>query len=106
MISIPLGRITVATAGTPVPVTLTSPQLAKTQSGLVASIVASADPASAGNVFVKQAGSTIAAIPPPNGGHAEHWETPECDGNAINPTVYSLDAATNGDGAFVTLWVE
>jgi hypothetical protein len=57
-------------------------------------------------VYVKQGGVTLAALPKPTGGYPLPWATPGCDRNVLVPTVFALDAATNGDGAYVTLWVE
>jgi hypothetical protein len=48
---------------------------------------------------------TLATLPKPSG-VAFPWSTARCDRNVINPLAYSIDAATNGDGAFVTVWVE
>ena len=42
----------------------------------------------------------------PTGGYPLPWSTPKCGRNRITPTTFALDAATNGDGAYVTLWVE
>jgi hypothetical protein len=106
MQSIPLGKIAVPTAGTPVPITLTAAQQAMlSAAGLCAKVEAYPDPAATGTVYVKQAGVTLAALPKPTN-VVQPWSTGECDRNVINPLGYQIDAATNGDGAFVTVWVE
>ena len=106
MQSIPLGKIAVPTAGTPVPITLTAAQLAiLSPAGLCAKVEAYPDPAATGTVYVKQAGVTLAALPKATN-VVQPWSTGDRDRNVINPLAYSIDAATNGDGAFVTVWVE
>ncbi len=106
MQSIPLGKIAVPTAGTPVPITLTAAQQAMlSAAGLCAKVEVWPDANAAGNVFVKQNSVTLATLPKPSG-VAFPWSTPPCGGNTINPGAYQIDAATNGDGAFVTVWVE
>lgn len=105
MLAIPLGRINVATAGIPLPVTLTAAQQAMlSPAGLCAKVEVYPDPAASSTVYVKQAGVTLAALPKPSG-VVMPWSTPDHDRNIINPLTYQIDAATNGDGAFVTLWV-
>jgi hypothetical protein len=89
-----------------VPITLTAAQAAQLPpSGLVCKVEVWPDANAAGNVFVKQNSVTLATLPKPSG-VAFPWSTPPCGGNVINPLAYSIDAATNGDGAFVTVWVE
>ena len=106
MQSIPLGRIAVPTAGTPVPITLTAAQQALlSPAGLCAKVEAYPDPAATGTVYVKQAGVTLAALPKATNVVAP-WSTGDRDRNVINPLAYQIDAATNADGVFVTLWVE
>lgn len=106
MTAIPLGRVNVPSAGTPVPITLTAAQQAMlSAAGLCAKVEAYPDPAATGTVYVKQAGVTLAALPKPTN-VVQPWSTPENDRNVINPLAYQIDAATNGDGAFVTVWVE
>ena len=65
-----------------------------------------------GVVFVKV--SNGAAVPTtailadlqvPANGATGHWSLSE-SGNSLNPLAFSLDVATSGDGAYVTLWVE
>jgi len=74
--------------------------------GLCAKVEVWPDPAASAAVFVKQGGVTLAALPAPTGGYPLPWSTPKCGRNRITPTAFALDAATNGDGAFVTIWVE
>jgi len=107
MTSIPLGRVTVAVAGTPV--ALLSAMTAAQKAALAPNqqcykIEVFPDPASTGKVYVKQAGVTLAALPVPVNSVPLPW-TAEADRNNINITAYSLDAATGGDGAFCTVWV-
>jgi hypothetical protein len=107
--AIPLGRVNVPNAGTPVALSsvMTAAQTAMlSTAGQCAKIEAWPDPAAAGKVFIKQGGVTLAALPVPSGGYPIPWSTPECDHNCISPTAFQIDAATNGDGAFVTVWVE
>jgi len=116
MQAIPLGRVTVPTAGVPVAFAslLTAAQLAAIPpSGLVAKIEVWPDPAAAGKVYVKclvpgQAQPVIlAALPVVSGGYPIPWAT-DGDGaaNQFAYAQYSLDVATGGDGAYVTLWVK
>jgi len=106
MQSIPLGKIAVPTAGTPVPITLTAAQLAMlSPAGLCAKVEAYPDPAATGTVFVKQGGVTLAALPKATN-VVQPWSTGDRDRNVINPLAYQIDAATNTDGCFVTIWVE
>ena len=106
MQSIPLGKITVPSAGTPVPITLTAAQAAQLPpSGLVCKVEAYPDPAATGTVYVKQGGVTLAALPKATN-VVQPWSTGERDRNVINQLAYQIDAATNTDGCFVTLWVE
>ena len=106
MQSIPLGRVNVPSAGTPVPVSLTAAQAAMlSAAGQCAKVEVWPDPANTGTIDCKAGRGIIAPIPKPANGYAASWCTPECDGNRINPLVFSLDAGTNGDGGYVTLWV-
>jgi hypothetical protein len=116
MICIPIGRINVPTAGTPVTLALsmltTGQQAALPPSGQVAKIEVWPDPAAAGKVYVKQGGTIIAALPVAATGAAYPWSSPEREFNQICALQISsagigfqIDAATNGDGAYVTLWV-
>lgn len=107
MQAIPLGRINVPTAGTPVPVTLTAAQAAQlAPNGQCAKVEVWPDPTATGRVYVKQGGVILAALPVPTGAYPVPWATPECDRNCITPTAFAIDAATNNDGAYVTVWVE
>lgn len=110
MQAIPLGRVTVPTAGTPVLFSsvMTAAQRAVVPpSGLVAKIEVWPDPASTAKVFVKcqppgyAAPITLASLPVPTGSYPLPWS-----GHALPYQQFSLDAATNSDGAFVTLWLE
>ena len=108
MQSIPLGRVNVPSAGTPVPLSsvITQTQQALlSPAGLCAKVEAYPDPAATGTVYVKQAGVTLAALPKATN-VVQPWSTGDRDRNVINPLAYQIDAVTNGDGAFVTLWVE
>jgi hypothetical protein len=115
MQAIPLGRVTVAVAGTPVALaSLMTPAqlLAVPPSGMVARIEVWPDPASVGKVYVKctppgKATAILATLPVPSAGYPVPWST-DGDGarNQFAIGQYSLDAATSGDGAYVTLWVE
>jgi hypothetical protein len=115
MIAIPLGLVTVTTAGTPVTLVqsmLTAGQLAALPPSLqVAKVEVWPNPAAAGKAYVKQGGIILAALPVASSGAVYPWATPECDENRItaiqvnNAGGFQIDAATNGDGAFVTLWV-
>jgi len=108
MFSIPLGKVSVPTPGTPVPITLSGAQQAKLgPAGRVAKMEARTDPADTGTVSVKQGGATIAVLPVPASGHAESWESP-CRYGALglDPTAYAVDAFIANNGPFVTLWVE
>jgi hypothetical protein len=115
MICIPLGLITVPAAGTPVTLVssmLTSGQLAALPPSLqVAKVEVWPNPAATGKVYVKQGSTILAALPVPTSGAVIPWSTPECEENCIsaiqlnNSGGFSLDAATSGDGAFVSLWI-
>ncbi|MGA7238907.1 MAG: hypothetical protein WBY44_24710 [Bryobacteraceae bacterium] len=106
MTAIPLGRITVPTAGTPVAITLTAAQKALlSAAGQCSKVEVWPDPAATGKVFVKKSGVVLDALAVPSGGYPVPWSTPDCTGNIIQPGIYSIDAATNGDGAYVTVWI-
>ncbi|MDR3430049.1 hypothetical protein [Silvimonas sp.] len=109
---ITLGRVNVPAAGTPVLLSslLTTAQKAMLPpSGQVASITVWPDPAATGKVLVKcqgpgQPSTIIAALPVPTGGYPVPWSTPgDPSRNSINFAQFSLDAITNGDGAYVSL---
>lgn len=115
MQAIVLGRVNVPTAGTPVLLSalLTPAQLAMLPpSGQVAQVDVWPDPAAVGRVFIKcqppgQPLSIAAVLPVVSGGYPVPWSTSgDTSRNGIAFRQYSLDAITNGDGAFVTLWVE
>ena len=116
MQAISLGRVTVAVAGTPVTFAslLSAAQRAAIPpSGLVAKIDVWPDTSSTGPVYVKcqppgyAAPVIIAALPVPSGAYPLPWSTDGDTGrNAVPYQQFSLDAATGGDGAYVTLWVE
>jgi hypothetical protein len=116
MQAIPLGLVTVATAGTPVTVAslLTAAQLEKIPpSGLVAKIDVWPNPAAENTGYVKvqspdMASPAIVAAIPTAATETQHpWHAGFCDRNTIPYAQFSLDVAESGDGAgFVTLWVE
>ena len=66
-------------------------------------------------MYVKSGNGRIyAALPVAASGAVYPWQSPENDGNNLSPFCggtfnanngFQLDAATNGDGAYVTLWV-
>lgn len=119
MITIPLGKIVVANAGTPVNITLATIQAAAANVGAtippsrMMHMEAWADPADTGASYIKSSTITvngiptnpilIASLPEPASGHCEHWHT--CCG-PTDPTRFSVDAAVNGDGPIVTLWTD
>ena len=106
MQAIPLGRINVPTAGTPVALTLSAAQLALLPpSQQVNRVEVWPDTQATGRVLVKCQGVTLAVLPVPTGGYPVPWSTPDSDRNSIAYAQFSLDAVTNGDGAYVTLWV-
>ena len=113
--AIPLGRVTVAVAGTPVTFAskLTAVQLAKLPpSGLVARIEVWPDPSASGKAYIMcqpssaEPNAIIAALPQSTG-YPIPWMTDGDSGrNLIAYSQYSLDVQTGGDGAYITLWVE
>jgi hypothetical protein len=106
MIAIPLGLVTVTTAGVPQPLILTAAQAALLEgSGLCVKIEVWPNPSAAGKVYVKQNGVILATLPVVSGGYPIPWEVDGDGSNCIKPTAFALDAATNGDGAYVTIWV-
>jgi hypothetical protein len=108
MFSIPLGKVSVPTPGTPVPITLSGVQQAELgPTGRVAKMEIWVDPADTGTVSVKQGGVTMAVLPVSASGHVERWESPyRLGGLGTNPTAYTVDAFVANNGPFVTLWVE
>jgi hypothetical protein len=102
MTCIPLGKISVATPGTPVPLTLTLAQAALLPlSGIVARMEVSADNADMGVSFVKSGEIKVAPLPVPANGRCEHWEK-----SLVNPLAFQVDNTVANNGPFVTLWVE
>src|SRR5437016_4728133 len=79
MQAIPLGLVTVPTAGTPVALSLSAGQLALCPpDGRVAKVEVWADPGMTGaSVSVKQGGTVLAKLPKPSGSFTEPWSTPE-----------------------------
>lgn len=117
MIALPLGKITTASAGTPQPITAAMVIAAASvagvtlspggAAGLVLRVDVWADPVSTGNAYVVVAGTKLATLPPvPTSGLAGHWHSPTLEGNRTDPTQFAIDAANNGQGAYVTLWLE
>ncbi len=109
VIAIALGKLTVAAAGTPTPITAAMILAAgdgRPPAGGVNKIEVWADPASTGTVYAVKGTTKIAALPKPSGAGV-HWaaKAPE-GGNTLNPLDFGIDAVTNGDGAFVTLWID
>ena len=103
---IALGLIVVPTAG--VPVSLASASSKIPPSGQVFKIEIWPNPAAVGRVFVKATtgGAILAALPPAATGAVYPWSSPEASDNSFTPSLFSLDAVTNGDGAFVSLWIK
>jgi hypothetical protein len=113
--AIPLGLVTVTTAGTPVPITaamITAAGDGRPPSGGVCKIDVYAQNGNAGIVFVKMYNGanpsvavTVAPLLVPANGNTGHFCL-KGEGNQLNPLSLAIDSASNGDGAFVTLWVE
>ena len=107
MLAIPLGRINVPAAGTPVALSLTTAQSALLNlSGNCAMIEVWPDSGNTGTVYVKNGGVIIAPLPTAASRSIYAWRSPDNTENRLNPLLYQVDAATNNDGAYVTLWVE
>lgn len=105
MTCVPIGRINVPVAGTPV--AITAPGFTQLPaSGQVRKITVSPDPTATGRVYVKYGGVILAALPVVATGAVIPWSTPDCEYDQIQLGSYQIDAATNGDGAYVTLWIE
>ena len=109
-----VGKVPVATAGTPVQ--LPALPLSYGSNGLVAHIDFTAPSGMSGaSVFIGQFGSMVKAtgvgvikelMKPTASAFSDWWGTPYIDeGNMINPQFFGLDAATNGDGAYVVYWI-
>jgi len=109
MIAIPLGKIAVATPGTPVPITLTAAQLAKLPpNGCVHKIEVWPDPADTGVGKVLYGGTLVAGLPSPgtaSGGHAEPYSMGH-SGNLVPWAQFSFDNTVATNGPLVNLWVE
>jgi hypothetical protein len=106
--ALPLGLVTVTTAGTPTAITaamITAAGGGLTPSGGVCRIDVHAHSGNTGTVLVKVNGVTVDNLLTPANGVTGHWCL-KSEGNQIYPLSFSLDVATNGDGAYVTLWVE
>lgn len=109
MQAIPLGLVTVTTAGTPTPITTAMVAAAGGPANCQVAKIEAWAHANTGYVYVKDApsGNVIAPLPVPANGHAEHWHVCSPDGdNTLLATRFALDVATNGDGAYVTLWID
>jgi hypothetical protein len=122
MAPIPLGKITVAAAGTPTPITAALIAAAITANGygqlapggtvgMCHKIEVWADTAATAAAYVMvKSGSgwlRIASLPAPANGHCEHWHARAAVGaNLIDPTLFAIDVATSGQGAYATLWVD
>jgi hypothetical protein len=116
MQAIALGKIVVATPGTPVPLTLSQIQAAASAqnvtlgpANLVHRVEVRTDPADTGAVTVKRVpGNAIVATLAKwsAGGPVDSWHTPRVEGEQINPLDYEFDAAVANNGPIVTLWVE
>lgn len=105
MTCVPLGLVTVTTAGTPVAIVAPGgTQLPP--SGQVKRIDVYPNPAATGKVYVKYGGTILAALPVAATGSVIPWQTPDVQFNQIQLGSFQIDAATNGDGAYVTLWIE
>jgi hypothetical protein len=106
--AIPLGLVTVTTAGVPAPITAALIAAAGgtlPPSGGVSRIDVHAHNGNTGIVLVKVNGVIFDNILTPANGVTGHW-CYQAGSNSLNPLSFSLDVATNGDGAYVTLWVE
>jgi len=92
-----------------VPLTLTAAQQALLNSrGQCWKVEVWPNPAATGKVYVKNTatGSILATLPVPSGGYPIPWQSSAPDMvNVQLPGAFALDVATNGDGAYVTLWV-
>ena len=112
MRALPLGKITVATAGTPVPITnamLTTAGDGRGPNGGVMSLEFWPVFGNTGRVLVKDlsTGNVIAELPTPANGKAQKYRICGPDGgNVVYPTSFQVDVTTSGDAAYVTAWVE
>lgn len=108
---IPLGKIAVATAGTPVPITGAMILAASGQlppNGGVAKLEIWPVNGNTGVIHVKGPGGVIIAdLPPPANGNATSWRAcGPAGGNVIQPPAFSIDVAINNDAAYVTVWID
>jgi hypothetical protein len=109
MQAIPLGLVTVTTAGTPTPITAAMVAAAGGPANCQVAKIEAWAHANTGYVYVKDAvsGNVIAPLPVPANGNAAHWcSHAPAGGNTLLATRFALDVATSGDGAYVTLWVD
>jgi len=104
----PMGRISVATPGTPVPLTH-DPRV--TASKLFVQVI----PGLTGKTYVGQPSMTKATLsgvarvlwPNPTGGFSETFGIESQDGaNSIRLAEYAVDADVAGEGLLVTYWTE
>ncbi len=95
-----LGKIVVPTAGTPVQISTVGggtgpwPQAHK--------IIFRPASSNTGIVYVKVGGVIAAELQKPSAGMTDQFETPSIDGNQIQLNQFFVDAATNGDGVYVS----
>jgi hypothetical protein len=111
--AIPLGLITVSVAGTPI--LLTNALILAAGGGLppsggVHKIEVWAKAANSGIILVKLNNGSgtpviVADLQVPSAGSKISWFVEGC-GNTVFPQGLSIDAVSNGDGSYVTLWVE
>jgi|HubBroStandDraft_6_1064221.scaffolds.fasta_scaffold115903_4 hypothetical protein len=103
-----LGRVSVATPGTPVPLA-TDPTI--TASKLFFQVI----PGLTGKTYAGVPAMTKATLagvfrvlwPNPTGGFSENFEIESQDGeNSIRITDYAIDADVAGEGLLVTYWTE
>lgn len=98
--ALPLGLVTVATAGTPVPITtglIAAAGGGLPPSGGVCRIEAHAAAGNTGLVLIKVNGVILDNLLVPADGVTGHWAM-QAAGNEINPTTFSLDAAVGTAG--------
>jgi len=110
MIAIPLGLVTVPSAGTPTKISAAMVTAAGGPANCkVAGVEFCADPAMSGTTsYVKNAAGVIIAplLKPANGYAGEYKHSAPAGGNTILATSFAVDVATNSDGVYVTLWVD
>ena len=113
--AIPLGLITVTTAGAPTLITsaliiAAGGTAVLPPSGGVHKIEVWAKAANSGIILVKLNNGSgtpviVADLQVPSAGSKISWFVEGC-GNTVFPQGLSIDAVSNGDGSYVTLWVE